>query len=108
MSWQTIRIETERLILRPPQIDDFDDYAVRMADIEACRFIGGVQPRSVAWRTDGTWAVSWQPGSTDLDSLLRRLGLLSAVAASIRPHVFQQYGIDTAGWDPTAPPTATL
>ena len=64
--------------------------------------------RSVAWRTDGTWAVSLQPGSTDLDSLLRRLGLLSAVAASIRPHVFQQYGIDTAGWDPTAPPTATL
>ena len=64
--------------------------------------------RSVAWRTDGTWVVSWQLGSTDLDSLLRRLGVLSAVAASIRPHVFQQYGIDTTGWDPTAPPTATL
>ncbi len=64
--------------------------------------------RSVAWRTDGTWVLSWQMGSTDLDSLLRRLGVLSAVAASIRPHVFQQYGIDTAGWDPTAPPTSTL
>jgi hypothetical protein len=64
--------------------------------------------RSVAWRTDGAWVLSWQLGSTDLDSLVRRLGVLSAVAASIRPHVFQQYGIDTAGWDPTAPPTATL
>lgn len=64
--------------------------------------------RGIAWRTDGTWVLSWQSGATDLDSLLRRLGLLSAVAASIRPHVFQQYGIDTAGWDPTAPPTATL
>ncbi len=64
--------------------------------------------RGIAWRTDGTWVLSWQSGSTDLDSLLPRLGLLSAVAQSIRPHVWQQYGIDTAGWDPTAPPNATL
>ena len=63
---------------------------------------------SVAWRTDGSWVVSWQYGTTDLDSLARRLGVISAVAGSIRPHVWQQYGVDTAGWDPTAPPTATL
>ena len=63
---------------------------------------------SVAWRTDGTWVVSWQYGTTDLDSLARRLGVLSAVAGSIRPHVWQQYGVDTAGWDPTAPPTSAL
>lgn len=62
----------------------------------------------VAWRTDGTWVLSWQSGATDLDSLARRLEVLSAVAASIRPHVWQQHGIDTTGWDPTAPPTSTL
>jgi hypothetical protein len=60
--------------------------------------------RRIAWRTDGTWVLSWQSGTTDLESLAPRLGMLSAVAASIRPHVFQQYGIDTAAWDPTAPP----
>jgi hypothetical protein len=64
--------------------------------------------RTVAWRTDGNWVMSWQLGTTDLDSLARRLGVLSAVAGSIRPHVWQQYGVDTAGWDPTAPPTSAL
>jgi len=44
------RIETERLILRPPRIEDFDAYAANMADAEAARFIGGPQARAVAWR----------------------------------------------------------
>ena len=56
-----IRIETERLILRPPRAEDFDAYAAKMADAEATRFIGGAQIRAVAWRSflakAGAWAI---------------------------------------------------
>ncbi|MEP7186393.1 MAG: GNAT family N-acetyltransferase [Rhodanobacter sp.] len=55
------RIETERLILRPPQAEDFDAYAANMADAEAARFIGGQQLRAVAWRgflsSAGAWMI---------------------------------------------------
>jgi RimJ/RimL family protein N-acetyltransferase len=61
MSWQDIRIETDRLILRPPQREDFDGWAANMANEESAHFIGGVQPRAVAWRgfltMVGAWAI---------------------------------------------------
>ena len=61
MSWQDIRIETERLLLRPPRMEDFDAYAANMVDAEAARFIGGPQARAVAWRgfiaLAGAWAI---------------------------------------------------
>lgn len=54
-------VETERLILRPPAIQDFDSWAEFMADPEATRFLGGVQPRSISWRgmmaVAGSWAL---------------------------------------------------
>lgn len=50
MGLDAIRIETERLLLRVPQIEDFERYAELLADEEACRFIGGHMPRSAAWR----------------------------------------------------------
>jgi RimJ/RimL family protein N-acetyltransferase len=56
-----IRIETERLILRPPRMEDFDAYAANMADAEAARFIGGQQVRALAWRgflaSAGAWMI---------------------------------------------------
>lgn len=56
-----IRIETERLILRPQIAADFDAYAANMADVEAARFIGGPQSRELAWRgflsLAGAWAI---------------------------------------------------
>ncbi len=55
------RIETQRLILRPPQAEDFDAYAANMAGAEAARFIGGQQLRAVAWRgflsSAGAWMI---------------------------------------------------
>ena len=59
MNWQDIRIETERLVLRPPQAEDFDGWAANMADAESARFIGGLQPRAVAWRGFLTMVGSW-------------------------------------------------
>lgn len=44
-------LETSRLILRPPTRDDLDAWAEFGADEEAQRFLGGVMPRSVVWRS---------------------------------------------------------
>lgn len=56
---RNLRIETERLILRPTQAEDFDAWAAFMADAEAARHIGGQQARSVAWRGFMTMAGAW-------------------------------------------------
>lgn len=54
-------LETARLLLRPPRPEDFEPWAAFAADAEAMRFLGGAQPRSVAWRgfmaTAGAWAM---------------------------------------------------
>jgi len=52
-------IETERLRLRVPRLDDFDAYAAMHEDVANMRFIGGAAPRAVAWRkflqVPGAW-----------------------------------------------------
>jgi RimJ/RimL family protein N-acetyltransferase len=48
---KTLQLETERLILRPPRLEDFNAWARFLADEQATRFIGGVQNRALAWRT---------------------------------------------------------
>jgi RimJ/RimL family protein N-acetyltransferase len=54
-------LETERLILRPPQAGDFDAWAAFVADEPSMRHLGGVQPRSTAWRgflsVVGAWPI---------------------------------------------------
>jgi RimJ/RimL family protein N-acetyltransferase len=61
VDYDNLRIETERLILRPPRVEDFDAYAANMADEEAARYIGGLQARPVAWRgmlqLAGAWSI---------------------------------------------------
>ncbi len=56
-----LRIETQRLLLRPPRIEDFDGYAELLGDEEAARHIGGHMVRAAAWRKflqqPGAWAV---------------------------------------------------
>jgi len=52
-------LETERLILRPTALEDFERWADFMADEETARYIGGVQPRPVVWRTMLTMAGAW-------------------------------------------------
>lgn len=54
-------IETARLLLRLPRIEDFERYAELQADELAARHIGGHQPRAAAWRKflqmPGAWAL---------------------------------------------------
>jgi RimJ/RimL family protein N-acetyltransferase len=49
-AFDEIRIETARLLLRPPRREDFDAWAELATDEEVMRTLGGVQPRAVAWR----------------------------------------------------------
>jgi RimJ/RimL family protein N-acetyltransferase len=54
-------IETDRLSLRVPRIEDFDLWAEFMGDAEAARYIGGLQPPAICWRgmaqMTGSWAL---------------------------------------------------
>jgi RimJ/RimL family protein N-acetyltransferase len=52
-------LETQRLILRPPNADDFEAFAAFSADPETTRFLGGVQPRPVAWRSLTSLIGAW-------------------------------------------------
>jgi RimJ/RimL family protein N-acetyltransferase len=61
MQLSEVRIETDRLILRLPQISDFDAYAEMIGDEETGQYIGGHMGRSAAWRKflqmPGAWAI---------------------------------------------------
>jgi RimJ/RimL family protein N-acetyltransferase len=61
MSLATLELETPRLLLRPTQPQDFEGWAAFMADPESARFVGGVQPRPIAYRgflsMAGAWAI---------------------------------------------------
>lgn len=52
-------LETARLILRPPTPEDFEGWATFAADEEINRFLGGPQPREVAWRMMCTMTGAW-------------------------------------------------
>jgi RimJ/RimL family protein N-acetyltransferase len=52
-------LETSRLILRPPTAEDFEPFAAFMADPAAAKHLGGVQPRSVAWRNFAMIIGAW-------------------------------------------------
>ena len=48
---KTLQLQTRRLLLRPPRLEDFDAWAGFLDDEVATTFIGGRQSRSMAWRT---------------------------------------------------------
>jgi RimJ/RimL family protein N-acetyltransferase len=53
-------LETERLILRAPEMTDFEPLCELMADEETTRFIGGTQSPPIAWRALCTIIGHWQ------------------------------------------------
>jgi RimJ/RimL family protein N-acetyltransferase len=63
---------TKRLILRPPQPEDFDGWAAFQADPEATRFVGGVQPRAAAWRSFCAMAGAWTIRGFAMFSMIER------------------------------------
>jgi RimJ/RimL family protein N-acetyltransferase len=58
-SFDELRLETPRLILRPPRAEDLDAWSGMMLDEPTARFIGGVMPRALCWRQLMTMIGSW-------------------------------------------------
>ena len=52
-------LETERLILRPPEASDFAGWAKMHEDAEAMRFIGGAMHPAQVWRVMATMIGHW-------------------------------------------------
>src|SRR5579859_3650424 len=52
-------LETDRLILRPPEMEDLDPWAAMMADEETARYIGGMMTRPIVFRALATMAGHW-------------------------------------------------
>lgn len=65
-------LETERLILRPPAIEDFPRWADFMADEETARFIGGAQSRPQVWRALCTMAGMWALTGEGMFSIIEK------------------------------------
>ena len=72
MSLDELRIETPRLMLRVPRVDDLDAWSAMMADEQAAHFIGGVTPRSVTWRALMTMIGSWHAVGFAMFSVIER------------------------------------
>jgi RimJ/RimL family protein N-acetyltransferase len=52
-------LRTERLLLRGWRESDLDAYAAIAADEETTHWVGGVQPRRIAWRALALYAGHW-------------------------------------------------
>ncbi len=63
---------TERLLLRPPEAEDFEAWAALMGDEESARFIGGVQPAALAWRNMATVTGAWTLRGFSMFSVIER------------------------------------
>ncbi|NNC64712.1 MAG: GNAT family N-acetyltransferase [Gammaproteobacteria bacterium] len=66
-------LETSRLILRLPTGEDFDAYADFMADPDSAEFLGGVQPRSTAWRGFAQIVGAWQIRGFSMFSVIEKV-----------------------------------
>jgi RimJ/RimL family protein N-acetyltransferase len=72
MTTAPISIETPRLLLRLPQLGDFEPFAAFAADAETMRFIGGPQARHTAWRSFMTAAGAWSLQGFAMFSVIER------------------------------------
>lgn len=63
---------TPRLVLRPPIAADFEPWARFAADADVMKYLGGVQPRAVAWRGFLTMAGAWQIQGFAMFSVIER------------------------------------
>lgn len=66
------RLETERLILRVPALEDLDRWAEMMADENAAQFIGGVAPKSFIWRMIMQMVGAWEVTGVAMFSVIEK------------------------------------
>ena len=66
------RLETERLILRVPDLEDLDRWAEMMVDEEAARFLGGAAPKPVVWRMIMQMVGAWELTGVSMFSVIEK------------------------------------
>ncbi len=65
-------LETDRLILRPPEKGDLGFWAEKMADPEAMLHFGGPQPLQGAWRAMAMISGAWSLDGASLFSVIEK------------------------------------
>ena len=68
----TLQLETPRLLLRPPRMEDFDAWATFLEDEVATHYIGGPQPRTTAWRTFMCMCGAWSMTGVAMFSVIEK------------------------------------
>jgi RimJ/RimL family protein N-acetyltransferase len=68
----SLQVLTPRLLRRPLQMSEFDAWAAFVADPEATQFLGGAQPRALAWRSFMTMSGAWHLQGFSMFSLSER------------------------------------
>lgn len=71
-SFDDLHLETPRLLLRPPRIEDLDAWTEMMQDEPSARFIGGVMPRALCWRQLMTMIGSWHAEGFAMFSVIEK------------------------------------
>ena len=71
-SFDDLRLETSRLILRPPRIEDLGGWTQMMTDEPSARFIGGVASRSLCWRQIMTMIGAWHSEGFAMFSVIEK------------------------------------
>lgn len=72
MQLDSLQVETSRLILRVPRVDDLGPWAEMMADQEVAQYIGGAVPRAVSWRALMTMIGSWHAHGFAMFSVIEK------------------------------------
>ena len=86
------RLETERLILRVPTLEDLDRWAELMADANAARFIGGVMPKPVVWRMIMQMVGAWDVTGVSMFSVVEKLSARLSKRRGAQPEVAKVSG----------------
>jgi RimJ/RimL family protein N-acetyltransferase len=68
----SLLLETPRLLLRPPRLEDFDAWALLHGDEITTRFIGGPQPRATAWRSFMAMCGAWHMTGIAMFSVIEK------------------------------------
>lgn len=72
MAIDHLQLETPRLLLRLPRIEDLDPWAAMMTDPDTTRFIGGVTERSMSWRALMTMIGAWHAHGFAMFSVIEK------------------------------------
>jgi RimJ/RimL family protein N-acetyltransferase len=96
-------LETSRLILRPPEPQDFEAFVAFGADEEVMRHLGGVQTRMLAWRSFMTMAGAWAMSGFSMFSVIdkasgRWLGRLGPWRPADWPAAEVGWGLAREAW----------